>query len=119
MLQGLAPLRYQWFRDSKRLTVATSNTPLLVLVDVAAADSGSYHCQVSNKDGSASSSKALLTVNRVGRLQAASASVSGAAAGAGGTMEPSSSSGGQPGVSEAASQGCKSAVQLAVRHPLS
>ncbi len=45
-LQGLAPIRYQWFRDSKRLTVATSNTSLLVLVDVAAADSGVYHCQV-------------------------------------------------------------------------
>lgn len=83
-------MRYQWFRDSKRLTVATSNTPLLVLVDVAAADSGTYHCQVTNKDGSVSSSKALLTVNRVGRLQAVTASMAGGVA-AGGTPEPSSS----------------------------
>jgi Meckel syndrome type 1 protein len=88
IVQGLAPVRYQWFRDSKRLTVATSNTPLLVLVDVAAADSGTYHCQVTNKDGSVSSSRALLTVNRVGRLQAVTASM---AEGAGGTPEPSSS----------------------------
>jgi hypothetical protein len=83
--QGLAPLRYQWFRDSQRLTVATSNTALLVLVDVSAADSGSYHCQVTNKDGTVSSSKALLTVSRVGRLQAVTGSV------AGGAAEPSSS----------------------------
>lgn len=86
----MAPIRYQWFRDAKRLTVATSNTPLLVLVDVAAADSGVYHCQVTNKDGSVSSSKALLTVNRVGRLQAVTASMAGGAASAD-SPEPSSS----------------------------
>jgi len=44
--QGPGPLRYQWFKDNKRLTVATSNSPLLVLVDLGAHDSGSYHCQV-------------------------------------------------------------------------
>jgi hypothetical protein len=81
--QGRLPRRYQWFREGKRLTVATSNAPLLVLVDVAAADSGAYHCQVTNKDGSAASCKALLTVLRVGRLAAAAASASGAASVAG------------------------------------
>lgn len=85
-LQGLGPLRYQWFKDSKRLTVATSNTPLLVLVDVGPSESGSYHCQVSNKDGAATSSKALLTIARVGRMQQATgASLSGSASGASNT----------------------------------
>jgi hypothetical protein len=86
--------------------VATSNTPLLVLVDVAASDSGSYHCVVSNKDGSCSSAKALLTINRVGRLQATTASMSGAALGgaAEGQLEPGSSSG--AGASQGVSTGC-------------
>ncbi|KAF8069461.1 MKS1 [Scenedesmus sp. PABB004] len=75
---GLGPLRYQWFKDGKRLTVATSTSPLLVLVEVAPADAGSYHCQVTNKDGSAGSGKALLSVARVGRLQHATGSSDGA-----------------------------------------
>lgn len=75
--QGLGPLRYQWFKDSRRLTVATSNSPLLILVDVGAADSGSYHCQVSNKDGAVTSSKALLNINRVGRMQHATTLAAG------------------------------------------
>lgn len=81
VVQGMPPLRYQWFRDGKRLTVATSNSPLLVLVGVAAADSGSYHCQVTNKDGSTASSKALLTVQRVGVLRAAGLAAASSAAG--------------------------------------
>eukprot|EP00775_Hariotina_reticulata_P010980 gene10980-11135_t len=70
-VMGPGPLRYQWFKDNKRLTVATSNSPLLVLVDLGAHDSGSYHCQVANKDGAAVSNRALLTVKRVGRVQQA------------------------------------------------
>lgn len=46
-MQGLGPLAYQWFKDGKRLSVATSSSPLLVLVDLAPGDAGSYHCQVS------------------------------------------------------------------------
>lgn len=75
--------------------MATSNSPLLVLVDVAATESGSYHCQVSNKDGTVSSNKALLTINRVGRLQAVTASMAGGTGGLGGSPEPSSSGGAQ------------------------
>lgn len=84
-MQGVGPLRYQWFKDSKRLTAATSNSPQFFLVDVGAADSGSYHCQVSNKDGAVSSSKALLNITRISRLQQATGlsvtGVGGSAAG--------------------------------------
>lgn len=61
-----------------------------MLVDVAAAESGSYHCQVTNKDGSVTSNKALLTVHRVGRLQAAATASSSGAAGTqdGGSSSP-------------------------------
>ncbi|WIA10234.1 hypothetical protein OEZ85_010434 [Tetradesmus obliquus] len=76
---GMGPLRYQWFKDSKRLTVATSDTPLLVLVDVGVSDSGTYYCQVSNKDGAVCSSKALLNITRIGRVQHAAGAVTTAA----------------------------------------
>ncbi|WIA30296.1 hypothetical protein OEZ86_000384 [Tetradesmus obliquus] len=76
---GMGPLRYQWFKDSKRLTVATSDTPLLVLVDVGVSDSGTYYCQVSNKDGAVCSSKALLNITRIGRVQHAARAVTTAA----------------------------------------
>jgi hypothetical protein len=76
--QGLGPLRYQWFKDSKRLTVATSDTPLLVLVDVGVSDSGTYYCQVSNKDGAVCSSKALLNIMRIGRVQHAAGALAAA-----------------------------------------
>lgn len=75
----MGPLRYQWFKDSKRLTVATSDTPLLVLVDVGVSDSGTYYCQVSNKDGAVCSSKALLNITRIGRVQHAAGAVTTAA----------------------------------------
>ena len=45
-LQGFEPLQYQWYKDERKLYVATSSSPQLILVDVAAADSGTYHCQV-------------------------------------------------------------------------
>lgn len=81
LVQGLPPLRYQWYKDSKRLTVATSDTPLLILVDVGVADSGTYYCQVSNKDGAVSSAKALLSITRIGHLQRATGGVTTAATG--------------------------------------
>ncbi|MEW5298780.1 MAG: hypothetical protein WDW36_001863 [Sanguina aurantia] len=75
---GLEPLRYQWIKDDKRLTTATADSQELILVDVSSADSGAYHCKVSNKDGSANSNSADLLVQRVPR----------AARTAGGAEEP-------------------------------
>ena len=46
-VQGLEPLRYQWFKDDRKLAVATSDSPLLIVPEVAALDAGQYHCQVS------------------------------------------------------------------------
>jgi hypothetical protein len=42
----MPPLSFQWFKDERRLNVATSNTPKLILVDVAPTESGAYYCQV-------------------------------------------------------------------------
>uniref|UniRef100_A0A383VLW8 Ig-like domain-containing protein n=1 Tax=Tetradesmus obliquus TaxID=3088 RepID=A0A383VLW8_TETOB len=88
---GMGPLRYQWFKDSKRLTVATSDTPLLVLVDVGVSDSGTYYCQVSNKDGAVCSSKALLNITRIGRVQHAAGAVTTAAEAGGSTGDQAAS----------------------------
>ncbi len=66
-------MRYQWYRDDKRLTVATSNSPNLIMVGVSATDSGSYHCQVSNKDGAVNSGRASVSVRRLSRFQRAAA----------------------------------------------
>ncbi|GIL65137.1 hypothetical protein Vafri_18949, partial [Volvox africanus] len=66
--RGLPPLTYEWYKDDRRLLVATSDQPELVLVQVSLDSEGAYHCQVSNKDGSASSSKATLTVTRAARV---------------------------------------------------
>jgi hypothetical protein len=44
--QGMPPLSFQWFKDERRLNVATSNTNKLILVDVAPTESGAYYCQV-------------------------------------------------------------------------
>ncbi|GAX84925.1 hypothetical protein CEUSTIGMA_g12346.t1 [Chlamydomonas eustigma] len=65
---GMEPLRYQWYKDDRRLTAATSDSPTLIIPDVAAIDQGQYHCQVSNKDGAVNSVKAALKVERAGRL---------------------------------------------------
>jgi hypothetical protein len=103
----LGPLRYQWFKDSKRLTVATSDTPLLVLVDVGVSDSGTYYCQVSNKDGAVCSSKALVNITRIGRVQHATGALPSAAEAGG--------SSGEQAASPLVSQACSAeAVGLAV-----
>jgi hypothetical protein len=60
--QGVEPLRYQWFKDEKKIAVATADTAALIIAGVAQADEGTYHCVVSNKDGSVSSAKAMLKV---------------------------------------------------------
>jgi Meckel syndrome type 1 protein len=87
----MGPLRYQWFKDSKRLTVATSDTPLLVLVDAGVSDSGTYYCQVSNKDGAVCSSKALLNITRIGRVQHAAGALASAAEAGGSSGEQATS----------------------------
>ena len=45
-LQGLEPLRYQWYKDDRKLAVATSDSPTLIMPEVAALDAGQYYCQV-------------------------------------------------------------------------
>lgn len=50
-LQGLEPLRYQWYKDDRKLTMATSDSPTLIIPEVAALDAGQYHCQVCEGGG--------------------------------------------------------------------
>lgn len=45
-LQGIEPMRYQWFKDGQRLGVATADSPHLILPAVNLQSSGRYHCQV-------------------------------------------------------------------------
>lgn len=44
--QGLEPLRYQWYKDDRKLTMATADTSTLILTDVEVQDQGQYYCQV-------------------------------------------------------------------------
>ena len=42
----MEPLRYQWFKDDRKLNVATADSPHLVIAETAAIDAGTYYCQV-------------------------------------------------------------------------
>ncbi|KAG1660692.1 hypothetical protein FOA52_015903 [Chlamydomonas sp. UWO 241] len=64
---GVEPLRYQWFKDEKKISVATSDTATFIIAGVAQTDEGSYHCVVTNKDGSISSARAMLKIERQAR----------------------------------------------------
>jgi hypothetical protein len=57
---GYAPFHFQWQHDSVDIPNATG--PLLVLSNAVAADAGAYTVVVSNRDGSVTSSNAVLTV---------------------------------------------------------
>ncbi|PNW74559.1 hypothetical protein CHLRE_12g495350v5 [Chlamydomonas reinhardtii] len=71
--RGLPPLKYEWYRDDRRLLAATADQPELILVQASLENEGAYYCQVSNKDGSVNSSKANLTVTRAARVSRATA----------------------------------------------
>lgn len=57
---GTAPIGYQWSKDGVPIGGATSST--LTLINVQAADDGSYSLTASNSVGVATSSNAVLTV---------------------------------------------------------
>lgn len=86
--QGESPFCYQWHRDGKRLTVATSTTPLLVIVDAAPCDAGAYHCVVSNAHGSIASARALVSVVRLGRVATATSDGASTSGGSGSITTP-------------------------------
>lgn len=65
----MPPLRYQWYKDGRKMLAATADTAKYILASVTAQDSGSYHCQVSNKDGTVTSTAAVLTVKVAARAQ--------------------------------------------------
>jgi hypothetical protein len=44
--QGLEPLRYQWFKDDRKLSMATADSPNLIIAETSPIDVGSYYCQV-------------------------------------------------------------------------
>ncbi len=45
----MEPLRYQWFKNDRKLEVATADSPQLILVEVTARDAGAYYCQASGR----------------------------------------------------------------------
>ncbi|KXZ49797.1 hypothetical protein GPECTOR_19g248 [Gonium pectorale] len=102
--RGLPPLKYEWYKDDRRLVAATANQQELILVQVSLESEGAYYCQVSNKDGSVNSAKAQLTVTRAARVSRATAAADGQGgrspvrrpprAGGGGPVSPGSSAGG-------------------------
>ncbi len=49
LLQGMLPLRYQWYKDGHKLASAGADSARLVLVDLGPADAGLYTCTVSNQ----------------------------------------------------------------------
>eukprot|EP00955_Chlamydomonas_euryale_P041577 352033-Chlamydomonas_euryale.AAC.2 len=44
--KGVEPLRYQWFKDDKKITIATADTYKLIIAGVGQPDEGLYYCQV-------------------------------------------------------------------------
>lgn len=77
---GEEPLQYQWYKDDAKLTAATSDSATLIITDVTLVDQGQYHCVISNRDGTASSNKAALKVQRQTRLARATSLSSSSAA---------------------------------------
>jgi len=63
LAQGSPPLTYQWFRNDTLIAGATNAS--LALDPVAFDDAGTYYATVSNAFGIATSSNAVLSVNRV------------------------------------------------------
>ncbi|MBI2946273.1 MAG: DUF4623 domain-containing protein, partial [Verrucomicrobia bacterium] len=61
--KGTLPFRYQWQFNEADLAGATNS--ILSLTNVAVTASGSYRAKISNSAGSATSTNAVLTVNRV------------------------------------------------------
>lgn len=58
---GSAPLRYQWRRNGTNLIGSTNAT--LSLLNIQAANAGTYHVRVTNSVGVVLSSNAIITVN--------------------------------------------------------
>ncbi|KAL6765691.1 ciliary basal body-associated, B9 protein-domain-containing protein [Haematococcus lacustris] len=69
---GMEPLKYQWYRDDRKLTVATADSDILIIAEARPLDAGAYHCQVSNKDGAVNSPKAMVKVDKLPRMARAS-----------------------------------------------
>lgn len=59
--KGSSPLVYQWYKNGKIITGATSKT--FFINNITALDAGSYKCNVSNVYGNVDSVLAVLTVN--------------------------------------------------------
>ncbi|MBC8010345.1 MAG: Ig-like domain-containing protein [Burkholderiales bacterium] len=60
---GVEPLSYQWLKDGE--AIPNANSRILQLASVALTDAGNYAVTVSNSDGSATSSTAVLVVDPV------------------------------------------------------
>ena len=58
--KGIAPLQFNWLRDG--VEVAGAEHPVLALMQVTEADSGTYQCLVKNRFGQAASKPLKLEV---------------------------------------------------------
>lgn len=58
---GKPPLFYQWYKDGKLLDIKTR--PHLAIAMPTKEDSGTYHCRVSNKEGSVDSNAVKVIVS--------------------------------------------------------
>lgn len=63
IMQGADPLRYRWLREGLRIHTPTAHTATLQLPSLTPADAGMFQCRVTNADGTALSSPALVVVN--------------------------------------------------------
>ena len=63
VMQGAAPMRYRWLREGLRIHTPTAHTATLQLPSLNPADAGMFQCRVTNADGTALSSPALVVVN--------------------------------------------------------
>lgn len=70
IMQGADPLRYRWLREGLRIHMPTAHTATIHLKSLTPVDAGMFQCRVTNADGTALSSPALVVVNPAVLLQA-------------------------------------------------
>lgn len=42
----MEPLRYQWYKDDRRINAATADSPNLIIAEAGVLDAGAYMCEV-------------------------------------------------------------------------